>query len=67
MRARPCPAAIANGSSDCLANVARPPIAQDRLEFTADGRYRYDFRHAWNNGVHAVVLDPLDFSLGYVP
>jgi hypothetical protein len=41
--------------------VARPPIAQDRLELTADGRCRYDFRHAWKNGVHVVVLDPLDF------
>jgi hypothetical protein len=37
-----------------------PPIAQERLETTADGRCRYDFRHAWKNGVHAVVLDPLD-------
>jgi hypothetical protein len=41
--------------------VARPPIAQDRLELTADGRCRYDFRHAWKNGVHAVLLHPLDF------
>jgi hypothetical protein len=41
-------------------HVARPPIAQDRLELTADSRCRYNFRHAWKNGVHAVVLDPLD-------
>jgi hypothetical protein len=40
--------------------VARPPLSQDRLETTADGRYRYNFRHAWNNGVHAVLLAPLD-------
>jgi hypothetical protein len=40
--------------------VARPPIAQDRLELTADRRCRYDFRHAWKNGVHAVLLDPHD-------
>ena len=40
--------------------VARPPLAQERLEFTADGRCRYNFRHAWKNGVHAVLLDPLD-------
>ena len=25
-----------------------------------DGRCRYNFRHAWKNGVHAVLLDPLD-------
>ncbi|WP_373422446.1 transposase [Enhygromyxa salina] len=40
--------------------VARPPIAQERLETTADGRCRYNFRHAWKNGVHAVLLEPLD-------
>ncbi|WP_106089402.1 transposase [Enhygromyxa salina] len=40
--------------------VARPPIAQERLELTADRRCRYNFRHAWKNGVHAVLLAPLD-------
>ncbi|WP_205633231.1 transposase, partial [Enhygromyxa salina] len=40
--------------------VARPPVAQDRLETTPDGRCRYNFRHAWKNGVHAVLLAPLD-------
>ncbi|PRQ08354.1 transposase [Enhygromyxa salina] len=40
--------------------VARPPLAQERLELTADGRCRYNFRHAWKNGVHAVLLAPLD-------
>jgi hypothetical protein len=40
--------------------VARPPIAQERLELTVDDRCRYSFRHAWKNGVHAVLLAPLD-------
>ncbi|WP_165704103.1 transposase [Enhygromyxa salina] len=40
--------------------VARPPLAQERLELTVDGRCRYNFRHAWKNGVHAVLLAPLD-------
>jgi hypothetical protein len=36
MRARPCPAATANGSSGCVATSRAP--AQERLELTADGQ-----------------------------
>ena len=41
--------------------VARPPVAQERLELTADHqRLVYRFKHAWRDGTHAVVLDHLD-------
>jgi hypothetical protein len=45
-------------SCSCRRYIARPPIAQERLELTTDGRCRYNFRHAWKNGVHAVLFDP---------
>jgi hypothetical protein len=41
--------------------VARPPLAQDRLEMHGDGGVRYRFKAAWKDGTHAVLLDPLDF------
>jgi hypothetical protein len=40
--------------------IARPPLAQDRLERHHDGRLRYTFKRAWRDGTHAVLLDPLD-------
>jgi len=40
--------------------VARPPLAQDRLELHGDGRVRYSFKSAWKDGTCAVLLDPLD-------
>lgn len=40
--------------------LARPPLAQDRLERLADGRYRYTFKRAWKDGSQAVVLEPYD-------
>jgi hypothetical protein len=41
--------------------VARPPVAQERLGLTADRQCLvYRFKHAWRDGAHAVVLDPLD-------
>ena len=40
--------------------IARPPLAQDRLELHHDGRLRYTFKRAWKDGTHAVLLDPLD-------
>ena len=41
--------------------VARPPIAQERLEVTPAGRVLLRFKRVWRSGAHAVVLDPLDF------
>jgi len=40
--------------------LARPPIAQDRLELTTDGRVRYTMKKAWRDGTHALLLEPLD-------
>lgn len=40
--------------------VARPPLAEDRLELHGDGRVRYAFKSAWKDGTCAVLLDPLD-------
>ena len=41
--------------------VARPPLAQDRLDVREDGRVRYRFKATWKDGTSAIVLDPLDF------
>src|SRR5690349_16123493 len=40
--------------------IARPPLAQERLERHHDGRLRLGFKAPWKDGTHAVVLDPLD-------
>jgi len=40
--------------------LARPPIAQDRLELTPDGRVRYTMKKAWRDGTHALLFEPLD-------
>ena len=40
--------------------IARPPLAQERLEEHGDGRLRYRFKRPWRNGTYAVVLEPLD-------
>ena len=41
--------------------VARPPLCQDRLSLSRDGRVVYRFRRPWRNGKEAVVLDPMTF------
>src|SRR5690606_29291049 len=41
--------------------LARPPIAQDRLERLEDGRVRVHFKRAWKDGSTAVDLEPFDF------
>jgi len=41
--------------------MARPPVCQERLAVTESGQVVVRFKHAWRNGAHAVVLDPLDF------
>lgn len=40
--------------------LARPPIAQDRLELRSDGRVRYTMKKAWRDGTHALLFEPLD-------
>ena len=38
----------------------RPPIAQERLEETANGKLRYALKKPWRDGTVALVLKPLD-------
>ena len=40
--------------------LARPPIAQDRLERLGDGKVRYRFKRAFKDGSTAVDLEPFD-------
>jgi len=40
--------------------LARPPIAQDRLELRDDATVRYRFKRAWKDGSTAVDLHPFD-------
>lgn len=40
--------------------LARPPIAQERLEHLDHGRIRYRFKRAWKDGSTAVELEPFD-------
>lgn len=41
--------------------IARPPIAQDRLEVLRDGKIKYSMKRVWRDGTAAVVLSPHDF------
>jgi len=47
--------------------ISRPPIATERLELTADGSVRYNFRKAWRNGRTFVDYAPLEFLERLVP
>ena len=38
----------------------RPPVAQDRLEWTADGQVRLELRRAWSDGTTQLLFDPLE-------
>jgi hypothetical protein len=40
--------------------LGRPPIAEERLTRTDDGRLRYELKRAWKDGTRAVLLSPLD-------
>jgi hypothetical protein len=40
--------------------LGRPPIAEERLTRTEDGRLRYELKRAWKDGTRAVILSPLD-------
>ena len=41
--------------------IARPPIAQDRLEVLRDGKIKYSMKKVWRDGTSAVVITPHDF------
>jgi hypothetical protein len=38
----------------------RPPVAQDRLRLTPEGRVVLDLRHAWADGTTQLVFEPLE-------
>ncbi len=38
--------------------MARPPIAEDRLERTASGDILYKLKEAWNDGTAGIQLSP---------
>jgi hypothetical protein len=40
--------------------VLRPPVAQDRLAFTADGQVRLQLTHPWADGTTHLLLDPIE-------
>lgn len=41
--------------------ISRPPVATERMELTAEGKVRYNFRKAWRNGRTFVEFEPLEF------
>jgi hypothetical protein len=41
--------------------VLRPPVAQERLQVTGEGRVRLELRHPWRDGTAALVFDPVEF------
>ncbi|MGH6949757.1 MAG: transposase, partial [Vitreimonas sp.] len=40
--------------------LCRPPIAQQRLELSSDGRVRYTMKKPWRDGTLALVFEPQD-------
>ena len=38
----------------------RPPVAQERLQWTADGQVRIELRRAWSDGTTHLLFDPLE-------
>jgi hypothetical protein len=53
------------GQRDRLERVCRyalrPPVTQERLHMTAEGRVRLQLRQPWRDGTTAVVFDPVEF------
>ena len=41
--------------------VLRPPVAQDRVTVTSEGRVRLALRHAWSDGTTHLEFDPVAF------
>ncbi len=41
--------------------VSRPPMAEERLDVTAQGQVRYGLKTAYRDGTTHIVPDPLDF------
>ena len=38
----------------------RPPVSQDRLEWTADGQVRLELRRPWGDGTTHLLFDPVE-------
>jgi hypothetical protein len=38
--------------------VLRPPVAQDALELTGDGKVLLTMRRAWHDGSRAILFEP---------
>ncbi len=38
----------------------RPPVAQDRLQWTEDGQLRLELRRPWSNGTTHLLFDPVE-------
>ena len=47
--------------------IARPPIANERLERLADGRIAYRLKRVWSDGTSAIVLEPMDLVARLLP
>jgi hypothetical protein len=41
--------------------VSRPPVAEERLDLTTQGRVRYRLKTPYRDGTTHIVLEPLDF------
>jgi hypothetical protein len=41
--------------------VSRPPVAEERLDLTAQGQVRYRLKTPYRDGTTDIVLEPLDF------
>jgi len=38
----------------------RPPVAQDRLQFTGDGRVLLELKREWADGTRHLLVEPLE-------
>jgi hypothetical protein len=46
--------------------LARPPVANERLQLRPDGRVRLELKTPWSDGTTAIVLSPLDLLFSIV-
>jgi len=60
LHARTCAGALDEaGRLALLKYVLRPPVANDRLTFTSDGKVRIALKREFSDGTYAIDLDPL--------
>jgi len=41
--------------------IARPPVSEQHLSITRNGRVRYELKTPWRDGTTHVIFEPLDF------